>query len=53
MEKKEYKKPKIESEKLEEAHAQGQGGGGGKTCNGNTSGGRKDTAGAGCTTLLT
>lgn len=51
--KKPYKKPTIKSEQLEEACAQGQGGGGGKTCNGGTGGGRKDTAGAGCTTLLT
>lgn len=51
--KKVYKSPTIKTEKLEEASAQGQGGGGGKTCNGNANGGRKDTAGAGCTTLLT
>lgn len=53
MEKKKYKSPKIETETLEEANAQGQGGGAGKVCNGNAKGGRKDTAGAGCTTLLT
>lgn len=51
--KKEYQKPTIKTEELEEANAQGMTGGGGKTCNGNSNGGRKDTAGAGCTTLLT
>ncbi len=55
--KKAYQKPSIKSETIHEASAQGQGGGGGggnvKTCNGATNGGRKDTAGAGCSILLT
>jgi len=50
-----YQAPKIKTEKIEEASAtaMGGGGGGGNTCNGNTNGGRKDTAGAGCSILLT
>lgn len=46
-----YNKPVIDSHIIDEAYAQG--GGGGKTCNGGSNGGRKDTAGAGCTILLT
>lgn len=54
LKKRPYSKPKINTEDLKEASAQGSGGGGGgKTCNGGTNGGRKDTAGAGCSVLLT
>ncbi len=49
--KRSYKAPTIKTESIEEANATAMGGG--STCNGSTSGGRKDNAGSGCTTLLT
>tara|TARA_R110002072_G_scaffold1989_3_gene16481 strand:+ start:42949 stop:43161 length:213 start_codon:yes stop_codon:yes gene_type:complete len=54
--KRKYKKPTLKTETLEKAYATsmgGGGGGGGKTCNGAANGGRKATAGAGCSVLLT
>ena len=54
--KKEYIKPKITTEDVDSAGAQGAGGGGGggggKTCNGSTKGGRKESAPT-CSVLLT
>ncbi|EQC51387.1 hypothetical protein [Bacteriovorax sp. DB6_IX] len=53
--KKEYLRPEIKTEDLKVASAGGGGGGGGggKVCNGGFNGGRKDTLGNGCSTLLT
>ena len=53
--KRKYKKPNLKTETLEKAYATSMGGGGGgtKTCNGATNGGRKATAGGGCSVLLT
>ncbi len=52
-EKKEYIKPEVKTEEIEIAFAAGGGGGGNKVCNGNTNGGRKDTAANNCTVLFT
>ncbi len=52
--KKSYRSPCIRTENIEEVKATSMGGGGGgSTCNGNTNGGRKDSATSGCSTLLT
>ncbi len=54
-EKKSYRAPRIRTERIEDANSTSMGGGGsaGKTCNGNSGGGRKDSGTSGCTTLLT